>query len=72
MDNSYSEKDIDNIMAILDGFGDSEIGRLKLKITDEPGEGRYSYVYHHGRCDIGSPYAKGECFDAPEGDCDRK
>ena len=32
--------------------------------------GEYKYVYHHGRCDIGSPYAKGECFDAPLSDCD--
>ncbi len=29
-DVSYSDTDIDNIVNILDGFGNSEIGRLKL------------------------------------------
>ena len=72
MNNNYTEEDINNILNILDGFGDSEVGRLKLKVDEETKAGGYTYAYHHGRCDIGSPYAKGECFDAPVSDCDRK
>lgn len=68
---NYTEEDINNILNILDGFGSSEVGRLKLKMDEEKAKGEYTYVYHHGRCDIGSPYAKGECFDAPTSDCDR-
>ena len=71
MNNNYNDIDLENIINLLDGFGDSEVGRLKLKIDENAKEG-YTYQYHHGRCDIGSPYAKGECFDAPDGDCDRQ
>ena len=70
MEKNYSEEDIQNVLNILDGFGDSEVGRLKLKMDEKVESGEYKYVYHHGRCDIGSPYAKGECFDAPLSDCD--
>lgn len=70
-DNKYTEADIENFLNIMDGFENSEVGRLKFKVDDKEKSGDFSYAYHHGRCDIGSPYARGECFDAPEGDCDR-
>ncbi len=69
---SYTETDIENIVSILDGFGSSEIGRLKLKVDPVLEAESFTFAYHHGRCDIGSPYAKGDCFDAPEASCDRK
>ena len=46
---------IQNVLNILDGFGDSEVGRLKLKMDEKVESGEYKYVYHHGRGDIGSP-----------------
>ncbi|MCR5595827.1 MAG: hypothetical protein K6G12_08260 [Lachnospiraceae bacterium] len=68
----YTEQDIENIVNILDGFGSSDIGRLKLKVDPVLEAESFTFAYHHGRCDIGSPYAKGDCFDAPDGACDRK
>lgn len=68
----YTEKDIENIIDILDGFGQSEIGRLKLKVNPVLEAESFTFTYHHGRCDIGSPYAKGDCFDAPESSCDKE
>lgn len=66
-----NETDIDNLVKLLDGFAAGEEGRLKVKVTDTLQEGEVEKVHHLGRCDIGSPYATGECFDAPLGDCDR-
>ena len=37
---------------------------LFLKMSDELAEGQTQRVYHHGRCDIGSPWACGNAFDA--------
>ena len=30
--------------------------------------GKAERVYHYGRCDVGSPWARGECYDLPEQD----
>lgn len=66
-----SEKDIENILELLDGFASGQESRMKLRMSEQQMFGTTEKVYHHGRCDIGSPWATGECFDAPEGDCDR-
>lgn len=71
-DKNYTEEDIENVLKLLDGFGDSDVGRMKIKIDEDTMPGGYTFDYHHGRCDIGSPYARGECFDAPLSDCDRE
>ena len=55
-------KDIMNVMQILDDFADSETGRLKLKVAKDP-TAKTETVYHHGRCDVGSPWANGTPFD---------
>lgn len=68
----YTDKDIENVIALLDGFGASDIGRLKLKVDHDLQAESFTFAYHHGRCDIGSPYAKGDCFDAPESACDNE
>lgn len=67
-----SKEDIENVLKILDGFASGDEGRMKLYMSDAQDAGTASKVHHHGRCDIGSPWATGECFDAPEADCDKK
>lgn len=67
-----SQEDIENVLNILDGFASGGEGRMKLRMSDVQDAGTVSKVHHHGRCDIGSPWATGECFDAPEADCDGK
>ncbi|MBR2949612.1 MAG: hypothetical protein IKC46_07100 [Lachnospiraceae bacterium] len=60
-----NEKDIEEIIALLDGYVKSEGSRLKIQVTE--GEGKViDKKYHHGRCDVGSPWAKGEAFDLCE------
>lgn len=62
--------DIETILGILDDFAAGSESRMKLKMSELQAEGTAEKVYHHGRCDIGSPWASGECLDAPEADCD--
>lgn len=64
--NQNNEKDIDNLLAILDGFASSDTGRLKILTSEDTEPGSAERAYHHGRCDIGSPWAKGEAFDVLE------
>lgn len=61
-----SQEDIDAVLKILDNFGKSETGRLKVKVTDDVEGGKVEKQYHMGRCDIGSPWAKGQAFDVIE------
>lgn len=60
------EKDIENLMRLLDDFASSDTGRLKVLFSDEMEQGQTSKQSHHGRCDIGSPWAKGLAFDVLE------
>lgn len=61
-------KEIDDIVAILDGFAKSETGRLKVKMSEEMEAGEAKREYHIGRCDINSPWACGAYFDVLEDD----
>lgn len=64
--NNTSEKDIDNLLKILDGFCDAGESRMKLQMSEDLEIGDTKHEYHHGRCDIGSPWAKGTAFDVLE------
>lgn len=64
MDNN-EQKSIDDIIAILDNYAMNEGSRMKIKVEEGNGE-VLSRRYHHGRCDVGSPWAKGEHFDVLE------
>ena len=63
-------KEIDEMIKMLDGFAAGESGRLKVFMDENMAEGTIKRQYHHGRCDIGSPYDTGDCFDLPESECD--
>lgn len=60
------DKDIENILKLLDGFCTAEESRLKLNVQDDLPPESTSRSYHHGRCDVGSPWAKGTAFDVLE------
>lgn len=70
MDN-LSETDINNLLEILDGFCNAGESRMKLDISEEVASGDTKREYHHGRCDIGSPWAKGTAFDVLEDENDQ-
>ena len=57
--------DVDEIIALLDGYTQSGGSRLKLDVVEGEGE-VISRQYHHGRCDVGSPWACGTAFDVLE------
>jgi len=54
--------DIDNLVNILDTFSQGNESRLKIMVEDSDESGQIKKVHHHGRCDIGSPWATGECI----------
>ena len=61
-----SDEDSANMLAILEKFGSSDISRLNVQVSDEVSAGKSAKAYHHGRCDVGSPWAKGDSFDVLE------
>ncbi len=56
-----TQKDIDNVVEMLDQLAMSGSGRMKVTVSDSQEEQTFQKTYHHGRCDIGSPFAKGTC-----------
>lgn len=62
---SAEAQNVDDIISLLDNYTESGGSRLKLKVVEGDGE-VISKEYHHGRCDVGSPWAKGESFDVLE------
>lgn len=63
-DSQKVEKEIEDMVKLLDGFADSGDSRLKINMSDDLEAGQTKRAYHHGRCDIGSPWACGNAFDA--------
>ena len=54
--------DLDEVVKRLDNFAASNEGRLKVTVSEEVPEGKIDKKYHMGRCDVGSPWAKGTCM----------
>lgn len=57
----------EDLIAQLDSMMDSGVSRLKIDVSDEVVEGEMEKKYHHGRCDVGSPFATGELFNFEDG-----
>lgn len=53
------EQEIDAIINMLDSKTENGVSRIKINVSDEQQEGTVDTQYHHGRCDVGSPWAKG-------------
>lgn len=56
---NMTEQDIANIIDILDGKVEAGASRIKINMSEELETDSVKEVYHHGRCDVGSPWAKG-------------
>ena len=61
-----SEEDVEKVLRMLEEFGSSNEGRLKVRTGNDVEEGQMKRQYHYGRCDVGSPFAKGTPFDVDE------
>lgn len=66
MNENISEEDIENVVALIDQYALKGDGRIKIQLSDELTPGTSKRQYHHGRCDVGSPWAKGKAFDVLE------
>ena len=60
---------VEEIVARLDGFADSDVSRMKISVSSDVAVGEVKKAYHMGRCDIGSPWAKGKAFDVLNDGC---
>lgn len=59
------DRDVEALIAILDGCTRAEESRIKIQVVEGRGEIQ-ERRYHHGRCDVGSPWACGKAFDVLE------
>lgn len=59
-------KDEDEIVRLLDQMTKDGNSRIKVNVVQNVQPGSVKREYHHGRCDVGSPWARGECFDVLE------
>lgn len=58
--------DEERIVRLLDQMTEEGNSRIKVNVVQDAQPGSVIREYHHGRCDVGSPWAKGECFDVLE------
>lgn len=63
------KENIDEVIKMLDGMASKEISRMKIEVSEEVEEGKAQKTYHHGRCDVGSPFATGKLFDLEDAEC---
>ena len=60
-----NNKEIDELIEMIDGKMDSGVGRLLVSFSKNQEAGTRKDIYHHGRCDVLSPWANGTV-----GNCD--
>jgi len=58
MDN-ISDKEIQEVIDMLDGKTVEGVSRIGIHRVETEREDYVREVHHHGRCDIGSPFADG-------------
>jgi len=57
--------DINEIIRMLDEKTTTGVSRIKVLVDEEQAPESVKEAYHHGRCDVGSPWADGSV-----GNCD--
>ena len=61
--------EIDEVIKMLDHLTTDGVRRIKVETSGQMKEGEAKKTYHHGRCDVGSPYATGKLYDLEEPGC---
>ncbi len=56
-------ENIEEVIKMLDFMAETGVSRIKVEMSEKMPEGNVKKAYHHGRCDVGSPFATGELFD---------
>ena len=57
---------LEDVMKMLDSMTEAGVSRIKVEMSDAMEEGTSQKAYHHGRCDVGSPFATGKLYDLEE------
>ena len=57
--NTAMEAEIDEIIKMLDSKTESGVSRIGVHRVETEREDFVREVHHHGRCDVGSPFADG-------------
>ena len=50
---------VDELLRLIDAKMEGGVSRLSVRFSDEQEAGTKVETHHHGRCDVGSPWAKG-------------
>ncbi len=58
--------EIDDVIRMLDSMAQGGVSRIKVEASEDVAKGEVKKAYHHGRCDVGSPFATGKLFDLEE------
>ena len=61
--------EIDDVINMLDNMAKGGVSRIKVETSENIADGEVKKAYHHGRCDVGSPFASGHLFDAEDQEC---
>ncbi len=64
------KNEIDEVIKMLDNLTANEVSRIKIETSGQVREGEAKKIYHHGRCDVGSPYATGKLYDLEDPGCE--
>jgi len=54
-----TDKEIEEVINMLDGKTEEGVSRIGVHRVETEREGFVREVHHHGRCDVGSPFADG-------------
>ena len=57
---------LEEVIKMLDSMANAGISRMKVETSESVLEGTAKKTYHHGRCDVGSPFATGRLYDLEE------
>lgn len=57
---------VEEVMKMLDSMSEKGISRMKVESSEFVEAGKAQKIYHHGRCDVGSPFATGKLYDLEE------
>lgn len=58
--------ELEEVIKMLDSMAEAGISRIKVETSSAVEEGSTKKTYHHGRCDVGSPFATGKLYDLEE------
>ncbi len=61
--------EIDDVINMLDNMAKGGVSRIKVETSENIADGEVKKAYHHGRCDVGSPFASGRLYDAEDPEC---